>query len=170
MEITVSGVLAIILILVLSRPSRTAAEIDATREYPILRCGIRYKILAGVVGILCPVDILILFYPIVVSHSFVSLPFLLVIVVCISGGVRFLLMSSRYKIELTPEAIVEQRVMGKPVNIAWKNLESVTRVGFAIEVTSVDGTRIRIPQTMDGYLTLLEKIKDMHPLAKRDRY
>jgi hypothetical protein len=78
-------------------------------------------------------------------------------------------MSLRYKIELSPTVIIEKRLIRDPVAINWDKIIKILQVGRAIEVYSVDGRKIRIPQTMDGYPTLLERVNEKRPKSTTNR-
>jgi len=163
MIITISGIIGLILIIILGRPSNKQARVDSATGHDIIYCGIRYKVLALIIGIQIPITVILALYPIFTSFNTISSFLGAMIAAFIFGGIKLCIMSLRYEIELTPDAIIEKRLMKGTVIIEWKKVKKALRINRAIEIYSVDGVKIRIPQTMDGYPTLLERVKEKRP-------
>ncbi len=162
MFIIINGIFCIALMVFLSRSSNKPARIDGTSGNIILYCGARYIVFAFI-GFLCAFDILYIFHPILGEITLNSIIIFLPVGACIYGGLKMFLMARRYEIELTHDAIIEKQIIRKPVKIEWEKVKKVLNINRGVEIYSIEGTKIRIPQTMDGYLTLLKVIEEKHP-------
>ncbi len=150
--------------IILMRPSKVPARIDKATGNWIIYYGSRYRKLAIIYVVQIPFCLLCIFYSLIGSFKidafiYVYLP----VVMCIYSGIGMFVATFRYHIELTQDAIIENRIIMKPRTIIWNDVKSILNIGYSIRITSVDGQIIRISKLMNGCSTFIDVIKTKLP-------
>jgi hypothetical protein len=157
--ITLINVAAIILLIIVNQPSNKPSKIDQKTGNSILYCGLQYKISAFLIRFLLPLNILIIFFPIIRSFDLQAIIFIAIIGAFIYAGIRLLFMSLRYEIEITKDGVIEKRIIKSQIVISWKMVKRIYQKRYAIEIYSYDDIQIRIPKMMNGSLTFIDAAK-----------